>query len=593
MGNETKSRQLKGYVGEFGAGGGGKIVFLQSAISTSQLEWLSLVSEIEGSEQWPVRDLFQREVDSERVRRDIVPWLEDDSAVKFFSPLTLAVLPFDPATNRVRHSLSLPERKVVAAGEKSWQVVELAGCFRFSSTNVCHGYGTLTWDSARAKIVAVDGQHRLAALREFVAKSGNERIHNWSIPVVICGLFRESAAVVPASLLEVIRNIFVYINTKANPPSQTRQILLDDQSVNNVAVQEVLEYSHQRDVQGLSHNADALPLLFFDWRGATEGGEPILSPTAVKSAVEVRDWMSHYILGEDRTLQQLRALGIPPDSQLADQLERPFIDSEAIAEVRTRFRSRWLRAVEIVLRDFVPYNRYITHLRRIERELQAQPGSGVHVLAKLRFGTHQGLPHEETAIAIRYEQVIDEITDLKHDIIPELMRLDIGMRSVLSAFRTLHGLREVSQSAPLEDYAQWFVGSLNRAYSDDWFVRYGIRRRFLKHVCLAPSDTVVNYRLRDIPDAYGALLTVVLAAHSYCTTGWPPQREWDQMWTAIVERRLLKRVLKGNKTEARAALRESYSDKHELKREVERLAERRTRQYAKELGVALTQIKDM
>jgi hypothetical protein len=590
MKTEGQSRRLKGYVGEFGAGGGGKIVFLQSALSTTQLEWLSLVSEIAGSEQWPVRDLFQREVDKVRVKRDILPWLEDDSAVKFFSPLTLAVLPFDPATNRVRHTSNIPDRRVETVGGRNWEVVELAGCFRFSSVGEGHGYGTLDWDRMHARVVAVDGQHRLAALREFV-RNGGTRVRSWSIPVVVCGLFRENAAAAPASLLEVIRNIFVYINTKANPPSRTRQILLDDQSVNNVAVQELLEYSHQREVEGQSHDIDRLPLLFFDWRGATEGGEPVLSPTAVKSAVEVRDWMSSYILGEDRSSHQLRALDIPLDSQLAEQLERPFIDPEAIAEVRSRFNSKWLHPIEIVLREFIPYNKYLAHLRRIERELQAQPDIGAHVLATLRFGTDL---IQDRDVAIKYAQIIDEITDLKHDLIPELLRLDIGMRGVFSAFRTLHEIRDIgSHSEELEEYSRWFVDSLNKAHADDWFVRHGSRRRFLKHVCLAPNDSVVNYRLRDVLESYGALLTVVLAAHSHGSTLWPTEAEWDQMWTAIVEKRLMKRVLKGNKTEARASLREQYSDKHELKREVERLAERRTRQYAKELGATLALIRDV
>jgi hypothetical protein len=186
---------------------------------------------------------------------------------------------------------------------------------------------------------------------------------------------------------------------------------------------------------------------------------------------------------------------------------------------------------------------------------------------------------------------VDEVTDLKHDLIPEMLRLDIGMRAVISSLGELCRIREdwVLREG-LDNFARWFVDCLNAAYQDDWFVKHGSRRPYLRHVCLSPTDSIVNYRFRDIPDAYGALLTLVLAAHSRRLVRWPRPPTWDELWIAVAEKRLFRRVKKGFRAEVRALLREHYTDRTQLKTEVERAAERKLRQYARNLRNALDEL---
>ena len=87
--NKTKF----GYFGELGTGAHAHLRFLQTALSVEDLDSVTLIENIPGSETWDVRDLFQRDVDKERVTREILPYLKDKTKVKFFNPLTLALLP--------------------------------------------------------------------------------------------------------------------------------------------------------------------------------------------------------------------------------------------------------------------------------------------------------------------------------------------------------------------------------------------------------------------------------------------------------------------------------------------------------------------
>ena len=72
----TYNQSLPGVYGAFGAGGGLQAFYLQSAITPVDLEKISLISEIPGSERWSVRDLFQRDVDNDRVTNGLLPYLE-------------------------------------------------------------------------------------------------------------------------------------------------------------------------------------------------------------------------------------------------------------------------------------------------------------------------------------------------------------------------------------------------------------------------------------------------------------------------------------------------------------------------------------
>ena len=58
--HETYNQSLYGFYGELGKSHFG-VRFIQTALHVSDLDKITLVSEIPDSEKWPIRELFQRD----------------------------------------------------------------------------------------------------------------------------------------------------------------------------------------------------------------------------------------------------------------------------------------------------------------------------------------------------------------------------------------------------------------------------------------------------------------------------------------------------------------------------------------------------
>ena len=283
------NQQLNGVFGEFGSGAGLQAFYLQSAITPHQLDRISLISDIPGSEQWQIRDLFQREVDHDRVRHGLLPYLRDTTKIRFFNPLTLTILPMESDGWSVSARMTKVVEKQVTEDQALWNVLEREELFQVRWIDQHEEWAQLRWNDARCKLVAIDGQHRLSALKQMSvdrdAGQPHEAFVKWRIPVVFVSFRIAGERKEPPSVLEVVRNIFVYINTNAQRVNRTRSILLDDEDVNAVCTQELLQYSHENDLlPEKARRSEAIPLLFYDWRGE-ERWDPITRESPARRIV--------------------------------------------------------------------------------------------------------------------------------------------------------------------------------------------------------------------------------------------------------------------------------------------------------------------
>ena len=226
------NQSFSGVFGEFGQGGGAQIFFIQTAISPQDLEKIDLVSEIEGSEKWEVRDLFQRDVDQERVSKSLVPYLLDTESIKFFSPLTLTFIPKKANHPSFAGPIPSMESYEDQIEEYKYTCLENDGFYKYRYIEAHREAGVVEWCDTEAKLVAIDGQHRLSALKQLLADTGGREhidFENWRIPVVIFGVRSlDHEKTKDQRTLDIIRRTFVFINTEAKAPTETRQILLND-----------------------------------------------------------------------------------------------------------------------------------------------------------------------------------------------------------------------------------------------------------------------------------------------------------------------------------------------------------------------------
>jgi len=550
--SNSYDRTLKGFFGTFGAGMKLEISFLQTALSSQQLNYISLVEEIPGSEHWPIRDLFQRNVDHGRVQESILPWLKDQNSIKFFNPLTLLLLPsdnFDPGSN----FSAVPTAKQYFTETNrgySWKVSESPGLYRFRYAlinGVQHrSLGEVAWNSSRVHIVAIDGQHRLTALRELLNDPSTNL--DWNIPVVVTGINPIFSEPVPHSprLLDVARSMFVYINTQAMKPTESRQILLNDEHVSHICTQEILQYAHDSDIHTTHNSHQFLPLQIFDWRGETQEGRPVMAPAAILSSVELSACLDNYILKTSEHQGLTKALGVTPSDPLAVDVSGNQISLCLSNSLRENFRDSVLPGIVTLFETFPPFREYGLRIREIEAKYETDSAAARKALSMLKFGYQSARTHWPRNVQIAYSDIIEDLLDAKAKL-PFLLTHDVGLRSISYSFGELRdlwiawhgGKKEKSWKA----YANWFVDNLNRCHTEGIFTaRMDTERLFLTRTF---GGKVLNYRLNDVPKAFGPLLTIFIIFVSSNSSGFPAEKQINEYWSYSVRPKLFSTLKKG------------------------------------------------
>lgn len=274
---------LDGSFGRFGAGESFPLEFVLTTFPAHRLDELSFAREI-APKDVDFDLLMQRDIDEDRVRKKMQPYLaprttagEIRSRALFFPPLLVAIL---PVVERGIQEHYPPER--VEIDDEKLLVREWPGVFKvtlrkasgsdpYELTKDLPGGAKGSWSVNReparlqykpaqglrlgAKLVVVDGQHRLAALKNV----DESLLEHLAVPV--CVVFppfsttsRASAAPgrIP-SVPEVFRNLFVDVNNTAELVGGHFNILLSEDSVGSLVCRRFCsEILAHRDVEGLA-----------------------------------------------------------------------------------------------------------------------------------------------------------------------------------------------------------------------------------------------------------------------------------------------------------------------------------------------------
>lgn len=594
---ENKYNQsLSGFFGEFGAGDTAQIFFVQSGIKPSELHRVTLISDIPGSEAWSVRDLFQREVDTRRVTYGLLPYFRDPSKTKFFNPLTLTILPISTSANEIFRDIPKIAPTEFEEKNRPWIAFELPGFYRFRYLKGAEQYAVVEWNDSVVKIVAIDGQHRLSALKRHlldVSQSGeNSEFLNWTIPVVLFGM-RASDQQSRGTILDVVRSVFMYINSEARVPNEARQILLSDESISRICTQELLEYAHENDVKKIEERERSrVPLLFFDWRGGEEQGQRVPTPASLKKIEEIHDWITYYILGDDFTPDQATALGVQPIDPLHEAFVSERLDPTAARETRKAFRESVLPGLAYFLENFSPYQKYILKVRDIEDDYNNKSDVARHAFYQLRFGSNRAAETLQNDIREIYNEIIQDILDAKQEL-PELLQLDIGLRGIVSALGDIrhYYARSTGASSTWLEYAKWFTETANKVYEDHWLDGTDNRKKnLLLHITHDQNETVLNYRLEQAYDALGAYVCLLIGAYGKREFDIPNEETWEELWEEKSEV-LAGTLSKGYKKEVRVILRDQYPQGGEpLKQAVNKRAQERVTKHIRKLEKELDTI---
>ena len=320
-----------------------------------------------------LRDLYQRQLNWARVLDKIVPYLQDPKRPQFFNALTAMVVPY-----RGGRLVDFAENDFAApdlAGE--YQANEAIGPVRIGlyggsfEDPASIQIGKVRWNTDQIKCVAIDGQHRLAALKH-LHESDDQGLYASSITVILIlpsarfGLKGEDTT---ADNIRLMRKLFTDLNKHAVTVSRSRELLLDDYDpqsicVRRVIAEEVVDVSQDWAIE----DPTRLPLPLVDWHtddSKFDSGPYISSLLVLDQCVgkliginPVRDWTDEKeVPGQVNALQKL---GWTPSQECESRLNQlssngtPFsYPKEDLEEIGNCFSATWTASIVHLLT--VPY----------------------------------------------------------------------------------------------------------------------------------------------------------------------------------------------------------------------------------------------
>lgn len=484
-----------GIWGTLGSGAGCHVHFIQTVLSSRDLDNIKLISDIPESKKWSIKDLFQRNINQSRVDGPLTKYLNDDESIKFFNPITLILLPHDQRDHIIKEIPflnSLGDKTDTNIGLK-FSEFEYDKFYNIGFDNNLQ-LGKFSWNKDNCFVVAIDGQHRLSALKN-LKRSGASNIQEWKIPAVLLCIHKEGPGNVKVGLLEAVRRVFIDINNKAEVISRARKILLNDSIALDVVSQEIIEFSHGTNT--------GLPLVFFDWRGDSDKKN---KPSALSSILSVEE--------VNNVLNDPDFFNIPKEDDKKQDLPN-WLSNAGIPKGELSYNSsRILR--EFVQRDFVPgFHKFLIGIETFksyisELEVIFSTQEGKYFLEKDEFGIVDNFDQEKE---LKYSsEYLNKINTLKNNF-PGLLKLDIGFRAVLYVYSKKYIFEKhydpSGNGYTWSDHALNISTLINTLIKQKWFDDKNsnkVQSKFLTGLTHSFTGEIINYRTDQVSDAFGSLL---------------------------------------------------------------------------------------
>ena len=328
---------------------------------------------------WSLEELFQREIDWKRVKDELIDgYLKVQNKLNFFNSLTIALLP--RKGSKIEDDYGKPEYSPPTIYE-NWRKID-AGNVRVE-LNLDESMGMLRWHEKKIFPVAIDGQHRLAALKRYCdgLTSEDSPELNTKIPLIFLilddrvGFEQEQGK----SLIRTLREIFIDLNKHAREVAQSRIILLDDLNIQSFCVRTLLADNVKDSSQGI------LPLSMVTWRkddAKFDTGHSVTTVVNLKEIVDSclagasLDGTSAFEENEVKKYVSLIKGKLELRKEVQDNInnhlrsctkrEEPFsFTKEHLDAFKEAFRSQWAPRIVQVFREFAPYEKYLSTAEEI------------------------------------------------------------------------------------------------------------------------------------------------------------------------------------------------------------------------------------
>ena len=366
--------------GEFRLSKEGQVPYLAAVMPLQNIvDQIMLVEDISEEAQlnWSLEELFQRDIDWKRVETELVNgYLRATSELSFFNSLTIALLP--QTGLKIEENYGQPEFSPDAA-YPGWKKIDVGNiCVEYNSDR---SIGAVRWHKQRVFPVAIDGQHRLAALKQYCKDLDQNRPElETKIPLLFLILDERVGfkGIPEKPIIETLRKIFIDLNKNARNVPKSRVILLEDRNIQSLCVRTLLASSAQE-------SSDALPLCMVTWREDEAKFDSGYSITSVLNLYEIvsvclgRSLEATDLLEKEEVARYVAkitgklVLGADIQTDIKDRTELLTgreelfsFEKEHLDALKEAFREQWAPYIVQIFREFVPYKQYLSTAKQVK-----------------------------------------------------------------------------------------------------------------------------------------------------------------------------------------------------------------------------------
>lgn len=569
------SEKKYGIWGTLGSGAGCDVHFIQMVLTSRDLDNIKLISDIPESKRWSIKDLFQRNINQSRVDNDLIEYLNDPERIKFFNPITLILLPHTAQDHIIKE---VPYLSVNGEINDSTGIVfserEYKDFYKLGFSESLQ-LGKFEWNRDNCFVVAIDGQHRLSALKK-LNKSAQSNFKDWKIPAVLLCIHQEQDKNVKVGLLEAVRRVFIDINNKADKISEARKILLNDALVLDVVSQEIIEFAHS------SNDPRRVSLVFFNWRGDQDKTKKS-SFASLISVTEINTILNSYfeLPREDDKNPKI------PNWLANASIPSGELSYKSSSDLRKLINKDFIPAFHTFIKNISPYSSYLDELTTL-----FHTPTGKYCYEKDSYDTVDFFEADkENYYYSEFQQLILK----QKSKIPELLNLDIGVRAIMylyskkNLFDKIYQIKNNdTQISSWEEHASRVSSLINALIKHHWFEyenKNTTQYKFQTGIVKSPSGTIINYRIDDVPSAFGALLLRLTFAILEIDLNTPSLVRHFEQITDELRGSYIKEIKKVKRAELSATWEKTNK---ELSKEVQKLATQDADKLMKEFEILIS-----
>lgn len=534
-----------GSFGKFYSGASFPIEYIMTTFSAAELSELSFARDIH-PEKIDFELLMQRDIDEERVRLEIEPYLNPDTSKftateirarsVFFPPLLAAIVPSKGKTMDAYYT----DEQITPDDDKHI-IREWKGLFKltyFISDNP-HGYKLSDTISVQSepvkleiriakgneyggKLVVIDGQHRLFTLKK-VYDTHPELLENIGVPV--CILFAPNATAkknnksapyrIP-TVPEVFRHLFVDVNNTAKQVGEHFNILLSDNSIASIACRKFCDFILNK------HNIDGLAVIEWNSKSKKDCTKMARSYSitnigiinkALDDSFSNRKLLSKYLLNLDSVKHELYPNGEEDDEIMLNyplvQWNKFSISQKNILENQAeKYLVPCLDKIFFESHEFKTafeiFNKALKKLKKLATSEQADAIEARQVLNQILdyMPINEGKSFESARLVYRNFETSVKLK--KQQQVSTILQYALFQRAVIEAWAQLLDIARTYVANPI-DVTQGFVKLLDIALAEQGQF-FSFDQLYMQNTVFIGSQIIVRQDTRKI-------LTQLLMAH--------------------------------------------------------------------------------